>query len=113
MLEMFSKKPIPLSAIEILEKLKTKGLKVNKTTVYRELEYMLIQKLLIQINFGDGKIRYETSSGEHHHHFVCDNCGLVEEVALDESLLFNALKKTHFAIKRHSLEFFGLCSNCQ
>src|SRR5260221_14224287 len=85
-------------------------LKVNKTTVYRQIKSLLKEKLIAEIEFGDGKKRYELSSLPHHHHVVCIKCNLISDITLKEN--FNK-PKTNFKILKHNLEFFGLCQNCQ
>jgi Fur family ferric uptake transcriptional regulator len=71
--------------------------------------------LVRQIDFQHGIAYYELASLGRHHHAVCTDCKLVEDVAgvCSETLNKQALKKSGFAaIKTHSLEFFGLCKSC-
>lgn len=117
LVEIFSRKKKPISAGEILEELKKYGLVVNKTTVYRELEFLLQGKVISQISLDDDQKRYELFE-EHHHHLVCQNCRKIEEVEFVEiekllsSVEKKLLKKKSFSRILHSLEFFGLCSKC-
>lgn len=116
MMEILKETSSPLSISEILEKLSKSGLKPNKTTVYREIEFLTDQGLITGVDFGEGKKRYEGTEGEHHHHIICVNCKEVkdvsEEIHLDE---FHALvaKKAGYKPVGHSLEFFGVCKDCQ
>lgn len=101
----------PLSAAEILGKLK--GL-INRTTVYREVWFLKAQGLLKEVSFLEGKSRFELVTDCCHHHLVCEECGGVEEVELNEKVILNQVKKlSNFQLQRHSIEFFGLCNNCQ
>lgn len=99
----------PLEVPFIVEKLG-----VNKTTVYRQIEKMLKEGSLIEVEFGDGKKRYELSSLGHHHHLICLKCGKVEEVEINEGKMLESLKKlkSNIRVERHSLEFFGKCIKC-
>lgn len=107
-LNLLSKSKLPVDAGYLIDKLK-----VNKTTVYRQVEKLLADNLVTEIDFGDGKKRYELKSLGHHHHLVCKNCGKLEDVRLDEeSLLRQISKKTKFRVDSHNLEFFGRCINC-
>jgi Fe2+ or Zn2+ uptake regulation protein len=106
-IKIFEDSPLPLTAQEV-----NKIISVNKTTIYRELDFLVKQNLLTQINFGDGLTRFEKIK-DHHHHLICDKCGKVEEVVLDESILFQPANKVNFTVTRHSLEFFGQCGNCR
>lgn len=106
----------PVDALAIQDSLKKRGLAVNKTTVYRELQFLLVQGIIIEINFGDNKKRYEIAGLPHHHHLVCTACGIVQDVAAEHDLARLEKKienETSFIIKNHSLEFFGLCRRCQ
>ena len=115
LVEILQKTATPLSIQDILLKLKERKLNPNKTTVYREIEFLTNLGLVSEVDFGDGKKRYE-GTGEHHHHIICVNCKKIADVELDQDLdLFNAkiAKVAGFKPVGHSLEFFGLCSNCQ
>lgn len=115
-LEIFSKNKKPLTPLEILECLEGKGIKANKTTVYRQIESLLSAKLLKEINFSDRSKRYELPDKHgHHHHLVCIKCGRVEDVSFDEDIKKQekmVWKKNRFKVLEHSLEFFGVCKNC-
>ena len=84
----------------------------NKSTFYRQLKKMCVNGIVTKVEFGDGKVRYESANNSHHHHVVCDECGKIEEITFSESRLFNHVKSS-YKILRHSLEFFGLCQPCQ
>lgn len=116
MVEILTKISSPLSIQEILEKLSEKGLNPNKTTVYREIEFLTKQGLVSAVDFGEGKKRYEGSAGEHHHHIICINCKGVKDISEDmdlDQIHSSVVKKAGYKPVGHSLEFFGLCKNCQ
>lgn len=101
-----SRKPVDVSAL-------VDKLRVNKTTVYRQIEKLIKKELVVEIEFGDGKKRYELKSLDHHHHLICKSCRKVEDITLDENVILKeALKKTSFQIESHNLEFFGYCVKC-
>lgn len=90
-----------------------KKIGVNKTTVYRQIEKLLQNNIILEVEFGDGKKRYELKSLGHHHHIVCKKCGDLEDIELNEELLLKAVSnKTSFKIESHNLEFFGVCRKC-
>lgn len=103
-IDILNKSNAPISALDLLTKIK-----VNKTTIYRELFFLLGSGLINEVDFGDKKKRYELKDQKHHHHLVCLNCKTVVDVNIKES--FNTPKD--FKVIRHNLEFFGLCSSCQ
>ncbi len=117
LLKILAKNQAPLSAFEILAKLHAKKLLVNKTTVYRQLTLLEEQNLIHTVRLSDRSVRYElVNEKNHHHHLVCVKCNDVKEVSLKNHLDKQEKvieKNKGFKITRHSLEFFGLCFNCQ
>ena len=114
-IDLLHKNQKPTTALE-LQNLITKKLRpVNKTTIYRELELLLNNNIIVEINFGDNKKRYEIAGLPHHHHLVCSNCDKVEDVFIDRDLHQleqKITKEKSFTVHSHSLEFFGLCQDC-
>jgi len=107
----------PMTALELLSALEKEGVKVNKTTVYREMDFLLREKIIKELDFGDGKKRYEMDlTDSHHHHVICLKCGKVEDIELKTDLLSEEEKIAHekkYQIINHSLEFFGYCPDCK
>ena len=91
------------------------GKPVSLASVYRTLEILVDLGLAETVARAGDEHQYLACSLEHHHHVICDRCGLVAE--LDECLLgpFETLveEKTKFAIDGHALEFHGRCAACQ
>ncbi len=109
-IKLFYDADYPVAADEILAKVK-----VNKTTVYREIETLLSQGFLTQVDFADSKKRYELSMRGHHHHLVCMRCKSVAELDIADDFSKEATlieKQKKFKILKHTLEFFGLCEGC-
>ncbi len=107
-LYLISGSNLPIDANYLIEKLK-----VNKTTVYRQIDKLLQENKIIEVELGDGKKRYELKDLKHHHHLVCKKCGNIDDIEIDEKMILGSLsKKTSFKIESHSLEFFGTCVNC-
>jgi len=105
---------IPLSIDDIKNLLKKNHIQIDEATIYRNMKTFVEKGELIQIDFQEGKFRYESASLPHHHHIVCEKCGAVENVPVKEDSLLKQLRiKTKFKVMRHSLEFFGLCNKCQ
>jgi len=114
LLELLFLSNSPLSVPEILANLKKKRLVVNKTSIYRELEFLLAEDLLGEVDFLDGSKRYERHS-HHHHHLVCSQCKHVTciDACVDLSPFYSRASKLGFIVDKHVLEFFGRCSRCQ
>lgn len=115
LLNILEDSKLPLTQAEIGKQLAKRRTAVNKTTIYRELDYFKSQNLVREVDFGDGKKRYEINSGGHHHHLVCTNCKQIDDIAMENDLteMEKKIKKLKaFKITNHSLEFFGVCANC-
>ncbi|MDQ3019504.1 MAG: transcriptional repressor [Bacteroidota bacterium] len=102
----------PLTISEIHGKIKNK--KIDLATVYRTINLFTGLGIVNEIDFKDEYKRYElVYDRHHHHHIVCKKCKRVENV---EACVLEGLEK--FLNKRgytdisHSLEFFGVCENC-
>jgi len=115
LLSIFATYQEPVSVAQILDFLKKENLSPNKTTIYRELEFLLDHEVVHEVRFGDRTVRYETTSLAHHHHLICIKCHKIEDISLlidlkGEEARIETLKK--FKVLHHSLEFFGVCQKC-
>lgn len=117
MVMLFCSVEKPLTAAEVMMTLLKQGISVNKTSVYRELQFLEEQGVVKTVLLSAEEARYERA-GSHHHHVVCRHCKTVEDVRAD--VVEDALGKvessigrtSRFSDVRHSLEFFGLCRRC-
>jgi Fe2+ or Zn2+ uptake regulation protein len=115
--KMFVGKHNLLTANQIQQKLRQKGLNLNKTSVYRELQFLLDSKILKKILISPGVVHYESALSNHHHHIVCNSCGNVEEVDtrdIEKSMVGveKNISRGGFKVLDHHLEFYGLCGVC-
>jgi Fe2+ or Zn2+ uptake regulation protein len=103
---------LPLRVEEIHERLGFRAGRrgVNLSSVYRTVHLLEGLRVLRRVTFADGVQRYELAEGyrAHHHHFVCEACGRIEDVrrcpveGLDLGV----------TVRSHHLELFGLCGEC-
>ena len=112
--EFLAKSDSPVDVEQVIKYLRSKNLNTNKVTVYRNIESMLNNGLVNRLEFGEGKYRYELQK-DHHHHLICTNCGQIEDISGDFFQGFDKdiKERKGFLVKYHTLEFFGLCQNCQ
>lgn len=105
----------PLTTQEIHNLLKKKKVDIDLASVYRSLDLFVKLGIIRALELGEGKKRYEVvDESNHHHHLVCNSCGNIEDVVVNEkNLIHNIKEKSKFKIDHHHLEFFGLCSGCQ
>lgn len=104
----------PQDASSINRYLSRHGISVDRVTVFRILNTFTQAGLATPIQLDRGKSRYEYSMKADHHHFICEHCGNIIDVSdCAVKSIQKTLEKEHgVRISRHSLEFFGLCKNC-
>ena len=90
--------------------------KIGLATVYRTLALLTKSGLALEMDFGDGQKRYESSYRSlHHDHMVCTECGKILEFnhPLIEKYQEEVAKQKNFRITSHKLDLFGLCEDCK
>jgi len=105
-----------LGAQEIFDRLRKARRPVGIASVYRALDTLVDLRLVKRVDAGDGIARYEPapSSGEHHHHLVCRDCGKVE--AFMDLQLERAIDRVAdglgYAVDEHEVVLTGACADC-
>ena len=103
-----------MSAEEIYRGLVEAGDDVGLATVYRVLTQFETAGLVRRLNFEGDHSLFELNQGEHHDHLVCNRCGKVEEF-VDETIeerQRQIAKQSNFEMMDHSLNIYGICSDC-
>ena len=116
-LKLFVERGSVLDPFEVRAKLQPQFKGVGLPTVYRILESLANCGVLLTAANPDRQLRYylcRDIDKEHHHHFICLQCGKVEEVYLClmdevEKYVQRRLKAT---VQNHLLQIEGLCSKC-
>lgn len=102
----------PLTVREIARRV---GPKVHVATVYRAINTLTQDGQVRRVDLGGRAPRYEVNT-DHHHHVVCTQCGLIEDVGefLPKGVERRVLReaKKFKVITSHSLEFFAVCKKC-
>jgi len=105
-----------LSADEIEQALRERGVHVGKATIYRTLDLLAESGMISERDFGEGFRRYERVPGHpHHEHLVCLRCGKVVEFSNDrlERLKSLVAEEYGFQHSHHRLEIYGVCRECR
>ena len=114
--ELLGRQDCCLSAQQIFDELRAEGRRVGIASVYRVLDLLSEQGLVQRVELGEGTARYEPahSSGEHHHHLVCADCGKVEAFADDEleGALRRVESRTGYSVAGHDVVLRGTCGDC-
>jgi Fe2+ or Zn2+ uptake regulation protein len=107
--------PTYLSPEDIWKKLKERFTSMGLPTVYRNLEYLSKENIIIKIIHPNRKLYYYyCHNTDHHHHFVCTGCKKVEDLAFCgmERIEEEVKEKLKGNVVSHLLQVFGFCKEC-
>ncbi|HEY3310368.1 MAG TPA: Fur family transcriptional regulator [Anaerolineales bacterium] len=87
---------------------------LTEATVYRTLEFLSENGLVMATHLRSGKLVYQVSEHDHHH-LTCQKCGSEVEVSHAQlAELYNDIERsTGYRLTTNHLTFFGLCPQCQ
>ena len=82
---------------------------ISLATVYRTVRLFEESGILIRLDFGDGKARYEDSSVDHHDHLIDVESGAIIEFQNDEieRLQREVAGKLGYELVEHRLELYA------
>lgn len=88
---------------------------VSTQTVYDVLRVCSERGLLRRIEPAGSSVRYESRTGDNHHHLVCRACGTIRDIdcATGEAPCLTPNADHGFVIDEAEVTFWGLCSQCQ
>lgn len=101
---------------ELYIKLKRKGSKVSKASVYRTIPLLIEAGYIQEVYRHNAKSYYEVTLDKIPHiHFICIKCKKVIEVIDDQlvELIQKHAKKENYLPLTYHLEIFGVCSECR
>jgi len=103
-----------LAPVEVFQRAQQEMPGLTEATVYRSLNFLTDQGLVLAAHIGNGQLVYEIA-GHDHHHLICRACGqameIEHELLSDLYVLFK--KHTGYQIDSIHTTFFGLCPDCQ
>ncbi len=87
---------------------------VGRATIYRSLNLLVEAGILCRVLLEDGSLHYQLSHRGHHHHLICTECGLSQDLlGCDIEAMLNEKADQHrFQMEGHRLEVYGRCHNC-
>lgn len=101
----------PLSIDEMLEAASKKVDGLGVATVYRTVGALLDAGSIEAVEIPGEPTRYERANKGHHHHFQCEKCERVFDIAgCLESV--RKLAPPKFRVKAHAVTLYGLCAAC-
>lgn len=103
-----------ISAQDIYLELRNRDESMGLATVYRSLEALKLEGVVQVRTLANGESLYSTMQ-EDRHHLTCLQCGA--SIPIDRCPVHELEDQLHqsyqFKIYYHTLEFFGLCTQCQ
>lgn len=103
------------TARQVYDEVKKQLPHISFATVYRNLDYLSSQGLIMELNYADKANRFD-GNPKNHYHFSCQSCGRVED--LGPALSFKQIQTLlgpdiKGKVLGHRLEVYGLCESCQ
>ncbi len=117
-LELLADQSCALTAVEIEDALGSQRRAVSRASVYRILEELERVQLVQRVETGQAMVRYERVCGdseEHHHHLVCDSCGVVmpfSDPALERAIASVSARVPLAVVSEHEIVLHGSCRQC-
>ncbi|MEP7103135.1 MAG: transcriptional repressor [Candidatus Dojkabacteria bacterium] len=85
---------------------------IDRATIYRNLSLFVEQGILREVNVKKGVMSYELSKiGDHHQHFICNNCEKVVHVEVDDKFLKQVIPNGA-SLENFELNLKGKCEDC-
>jgi len=117
-LELLDGERCALTAVEIERALQGEERRgVSRASVYRILDELERLHLVQRVEIGQAMVRYERvcDSEDHHHHLVCDRCGLVMPFTDPglEHAISSLSKRVPLAVSEHEIVLRGACQECR
>ncbi len=103
-----------LSVEQIFEQAKGKQPRISLGTVYRNLRQLEDLKRISQAQ-GLDQVSFYEAYAEPHHHFVCEDCGSIEDIDAPtvQTCTGCISKKTPLQIRAVVTTLYGRCGRCQ
>ncbi len=114
-LDLFLSSSRHIAADELHDMIRRKNPRVGFSTVYRTLRLFTECGIAREVNFGDGRARFERAIDKSQHgHLVCTSCGKTEEFSTDafQKSLKQISANYGFKAEGHRFEVYGLCQKC-
>jgi Fe2+ or Zn2+ uptake regulation protein len=88
---------------------------INPSTVYRTLDRLAEDGLVLRTDLGAGRSYYEPAREHAHHHVVCERCGSVAHLHEDAlgDLAARIEAESGYVLGAREVSFFGLCPACR
>jgi Fur family peroxide stress response transcriptional regulator len=112
-MEYLMRAPVHASADEIFAAVNRSDPRASRATVYNNLRALARAGLVHEVP-SDSKAQLFEAHVERHHHFLCERCGAVEDIAwfdLPGDLARGTLRGR--TVREYEIVFRGLCRACK
>ena len=98
------------AAAEVYQRAADLDPRISMATVYRTIRLFEDCNVLERLNFGDGRVRYEEASREHHDHLIDVKSGKIIEFQNTEieRLQREVAREFGYELVDHRLELYGI-----
>jgi Fe2+ or Zn2+ uptake regulation protein len=111
-----------MTADEITESLRKRGVDADRVTIYRNIDRMVHEGLMIAACLPGKAMRVgvcHEPGAAHHHHIICERCGRVAETRgcpiadAEERVSREVLEFPGFRLTGHIMQYVGICPDCR
>lgn len=110
-LEFLSRTPVHATAEEVFEAVNRLDPRASRATIYNSLRALVDARLVREVAADSRAARFEAHI-EKHHHFICDQCGAVEDIAWFDVPAHNRRALGGRSVRECELTLRGSCEKC-
>ncbi|MGC8657637.1 MAG: Fur family transcriptional regulator [Desulfomonilaceae bacterium] len=101
------------TADQLYEMVRKRLPKISLSTVYRNLESLSEQGLILKMDVAGTQKRFDATV-ENHYHIRCNRCGRVDDVHMETIPEIEEIAKirSNYKLVTHAVEFTGICPDC-
>jgi len=97
----------------LYEEVKNKFSSISLATIYKNINSMISNMLLLEVKVPNQKSVYEMVK-EQHSHLICDSCGAIVDIKINTSNIEESISKDYnFIINKSDVVFSGNCEKCR
>ncbi len=100
---------------QLVERVRASGVPISVQASYDVCEALGRAGLARRIALAGGPVRFESRTGDNHHHMVCRSCGLTVDVdcAVGEAPCLDPADLHGFRLGEAEVTYWGECPDCQ
>ncbi|HEY8082040.1 MAG TPA: Fur family transcriptional regulator [Solirubrobacterales bacterium] len=109
--ELLARERCAVTALEIDRRLDS----VGRASVYRTLEQLEKLHLVHRVQIGGDSVGFERLDPKaHHHHLVCEECGLLSPFSSPdlEEAIEAVIRQSDYTVAAHDVVLRGTCPSC-